>query len=87
MGAINRMMKARASREGSGATTPKILKFGFHLAASGVISERYEGFSTVLKWRCHLKVGAKIQRGAKFHWAHDASCVIASPSAGPCFSS
>ena len=32
----------------------KILKFGFHLTTSGVISVRCEDFSTVSKWRCHF---------------------------------
>ena len=57
----------------------KSLKFVFQLATSGVIAQRCEDFSTVLKSIIFLKVGAKIPRGAKINWAHDASCVIASP--------
>ena len=69
--------------ETGGFSRRKILKFGFHLAASVVIFER--SYNSVnnnpVDW--FLKVGAKIQKGAKINWPHDASCVIASPSAGP----
>ena len=68
-----------ATGEGGWEVLPReTLKFRFHSAASGVIFARSHNIVNNNEIEYFLKVGAKINR------VHDASCVIASPSAGPC---